>query len=106
MNEERLWYLLSVQLSGEATAEELQELDALLQQHPGLGLRTNIMRNIWHSKQQPLPADNNFDKHLQRLSNHLAEPVLQFENEPERETTILQRPSRLRWLWLAAGVAA
>ena len=51
MHEERAWYLLSVQLSGEATPEELEELRMLLQAHPELGLRVQIMQNIWRSKQ-------------------------------------------------------
>jgi ferric-dicitrate binding protein FerR (iron transport regulator) len=111
MNEERVWYLLSVQLSGEATAKELEELNTLLMQHPELGLQADIMRNIWHSKQQPLPvATNHFDKHLQRLSNHLAQPALQFETEGIdngfAEMEAVPHRSRLRWLWAAAAVAA
>jgi transmembrane sensor len=113
MNEERTWYLLSVQLSGEATPEELEELNTLLKQQPELGLRADIMRNIWNTRQsrkeKPVAASH-FDKHLQRLSNHLAQPVLQFDTEaidnnvPEIE--VVPQRSRLRWLWLGAGVAA
>jgi ferric-dicitrate binding protein FerR (iron transport regulator) len=111
MNEERVWYLLSLQLSGEATTEELKEYDTLLQQYPELGMRAEIMRNIWRSKQQPLPANaNSFDKHLQRLSNHLAQPALQFESEAIDNNApvidINQPHNRRRWLWPAAGVAA
>jgi transmembrane sensor len=112
MNEERVWYLLSVQLSGEATAEELEELNTLLKQYPELGLRTEIMRNIWRSRQQPLPVTiNHFDRHLQRLSNHLAQPALQFDTEGiengSADMELVPQRSRLRWLWLAtAGVAA
>jgi transmembrane sensor len=114
MNEERVWYLLSVQLSGEATPEELEELNTLLKQQPELGLRADIMRNLWNNRQsreeKPVTASH-FDKHLQRLSNHLAQPVLQFDTEvsdnnnvPEME--VVPQRSRLRWLWLGAGVAA
>jgi transmembrane sensor len=114
MNEERVWYLLSVQLSGEATPEELEELNSLLKQQPELGLRADIMRNLWNNRQsrneKPVAASH-FDKHLQRLSNHLAQPVLQFDTEasdnnnvPEME--VVPQRSRLRWLWLGAGVAA
>lgn len=114
MNEERVWYLLSVQLSGEVTPEELEELNTLLKQQPELGLRADIMRNLWNNRQsreeKPVAASH-FDKHLQRLSNHLAQPVLQFDtevsdnnNEPEME--VIPQRNRLRWLWLGAGVAA
>jgi len=109
MNEERVWLLLSLQLSGEATAEELEEYNALLQQYPELGMRAEIMRNIWHSKQQSLPVNaGNFDKHLQRLSNHLAAPALQFDNDQADNIPVVEmnRHRRYKWLWLAAGAAA
>lgn len=113
MNEDRVWYLLSVQLSGEATTEELEELNTLLMQHPSLGLQAEIMRNIWNSR-QPRKAKaataSHFDKHLQRLSNHLAQPALQFETEGTENNVVEMEPAsprhRVRWLWLAAGVAA
>ena len=109
MNEERVWLLLSLQLSGEATAEELEEYNALLQQYPELGMRAEIMRNIWHSKQQSLPVNaGNFDKHLQRLSNHLAAPALQFDNDQADNIPVIEinHHRRYKWLWLAAGAAA
>jgi ferric-dicitrate binding protein FerR (iron transport regulator) len=113
MNEERTWYLLSVQLSGEATPEEQEELNTLLKQQPELGLRAGIMRNIWNNRQsheaKPVAASH-FDKHLQRLSNHLAQPVLQFDTEAVEsnvpEMAVAPQRSKLRWLWLGAGVAA
>jgi transmembrane sensor len=113
MNEERVWYLLSVQLSGEATQEELEELNTLLKEHPELGMRTEIMRNIWRSKQSGLATPvttRHFDKHLQRFSNHLAQPALLFETEGNENGSanaeLVPQRSRVRWLWLAASVAA
>lgn len=111
MNEERVWYLLSIQLSGEATAEEIKEYNTLLSQHPELGMRVEIVRNIWNSKQKTLPVTTkHFDKHLQRLSNHLAQPALQFDAEITGNAVAEIEPephrSRLRWLWWASGVAA
>ncbi len=112
MTEERTWYLLSLSLAGEATAEEAEELQALLQLHPDLGLRAEILQNIWKSKQSDTTAiAGNFDRHLQRLTTHLSEPVLQFEN-PEANLLPLKttRPGmfgrKYRWLWATAGMAA
>jgi ferric-dicitrate binding protein FerR (iron transport regulator) len=110
MNEERVWYLLSVQLSGEATTEELEELNTLLKQQPELGLRADILRNMWNRRQQRPVAPAHFDKHLQRLSNHLAQPALQFEiedaeNEEPAMEEVGQR-QRLRWLLVATTAAA
>ena len=111
MNEERVWLLFSLQLSGEATPEEQKELNDLLKQYPDMGLRMEIMRNVWKSKQESSPVNtNNYDKHLQRLSNHLAEPVLQFETETDdtmQEVIDINKRRRwVKWLWLPAGVAA
>ncbi|MBO9202703.1 MULTISPECIES: FecR family protein [Niastella] len=111
MNEERAWYLLSVQLSGEATPEEGEELHALLSQHPEWGLRADIIRNMWNNRQVSRPvAPGHFDKHLQRLSNHLAQPALQFDSEGvETGTPVMEEEShrtRLRWLWGTTAAAA
>ena len=108
MNEERIWELLSLQLSGEATTGELEELEKLLKQHPEAALRADLTRNLWHSKNGS--SGNKvaaFDKHLQRLSNHLSVPVLQFDDDDE--LSAYQRPERSsgkkKWL-LVSGVAA
>src|ERR1700716_4342668 len=81
MQEDQFWLLVSLKLSGEATEQELAELDALLQQHPEMGLRVDILRNIWQEKHAGFPERKGdaLNKHLQRLSNHLSEPVLAYE---------------------------
>ena len=111
MNEERVWYLLSIQLSGEASAEELEELHTLLSQHPEWGLRADIIRNMWNNRPKTMAvAPGHFDKHLQRLSNHLSQRALQFETEAtENESPVMDetiRRNRLRWLWGATAAAA
>src|SRR5690242_19282590 len=99
MTEERIWELLSLQLSGEATTEELNELEKLLKQFPEAGLRAELTRNIWNNKEVAnFNRSASFDKHLQRLSNHLSVPVMQFE-EAEQPITKNTKPfiSRYRW---------
>lgn len=115
MKEERIWYLLSLSLSGEITPEESKELEAMLRQYPDAGFHVQVLQNLWDScpQENALPPEN-FDKHLQRLSTHLSEPVLQFEateaNAPDADDerwTLDDKPGRAkrRWLW-AAGIAA
>lgn len=110
MNEERIWLLLSLQLSNEATAEELAELETLLQQ-PDVSAKAALISNIWQSKnekQDNAPAA--FNKHLQRLCNQLSPPALQFENAPEEinsEAKLIPLATRKnKWYWIAASVAA
>jgi transmembrane sensor len=81
MQEDQFWLLVSLKLSGEATAEELDTLDALLKEHPEMGLRLDILNDLW-AQQHPAPPGRQKDalnRHLQRLSHHLSEPVLKYE---------------------------
>src|SRR3954470_9313735 len=99
MNEERIWYLMSLSLSGELTPEEAAELNALLQQHPNAALRAAILQNVWKSRPQETTPGTGFDKHLQRLSTHLSAPVLQFD--APAQMNMEQRPVnkyRRRWI--------
>ena len=84
MQEDRFWLLVSLKLSGEATAEELADLAALLQAHPEMGLRLETLYQLWKER---VPAVTSrradaLDRHLQRLSNHLSEPALKYETSP------------------------
>lgn len=103
MTEERFWLLFSARLSGEATPEELVELEAYLQEHPDMQLRTGMVENIW-SINPSLSDDYKeaaFNKHLQRMSNHFSEPVLQYEAETPAEP-IIEKKSR-RGIYRAIG---
>ena len=108
---ERIWLLLSLKLSGEATGEELQELSRLMQEHPVIAMRANMLGNIWKEKYPGPPArkDDLFNKHLQRLSNHLSEPALKYETVEMPENfqveAVVPFYKRYRAL-LAGGIAA
>lgn len=69
MQEEKFWLLISVKLSGEATPEELKELEEMIRQHPELSWQEQLMCQMWNNEhEKKLPSDF-FDRHLQRLSN-------------------------------------
>jgi ferric-dicitrate binding protein FerR (iron transport regulator) len=112
MHDERLWLLISLKLSEEATSEELADLNAYLQLHPEKSSQLEILTNIWKSRHQGLQARKEaaFNKHLQRLSNHLSEAVLKYESEDKTDTTfpLVEAPKKNRkyWLWIAGGIAA
>ncbi|TXJ28838.1 MAG: DUF4974 domain-containing protein [Chitinophagaceae bacterium] len=111
MTEERFWLLFSARLSGEATPEELAELEVFLQENPDAHLRTGMIENIW-SVNPPLSEDYKeaaFNKHLQRMSNHFSEPVLQYESEASEEPVIEKKPRRGIYRvigWVSAVAAA
>jgi transmembrane sensor len=87
--EKHFWSLVSLKLSGEASPEELTELDGLLSRYPEWGLRMQLFANIWNNRGgQDRSTDetirNSFSRHLQRVSHHLAAPVLQYEQGQAR----------------------
>ncbi len=82
--EERFWFLASLKLSGEATPEEQQELAELLRAHPHMGLQLELFTNIWRQQPAGQKKPDAFNRHLQRLSTHLAHPALQYEKPPRR----------------------
>lgn len=47
MNNKRIWELMGRKLAGEASAEELQELDSLLRAHPDLHFPAEAIADIW-----------------------------------------------------------
>jgi len=110
MKEKRFWLLVSLQLTGEATPEELTELEACLQQRPEMGAKMETLHSLWKGE----PADKSrrtdaLNRHLQRLSNHLSTPALKYETvTAEEEEIIVERPSRRihRILWPLTGIAA
>jgi len=113
MTEERFWLLFSARLAGEATPEELQELEAYLKDNPGEQLRSGTVENIW-SVNPAVSEDHKeaaFNKHLQRMSNHFSGPVLQYESETTSEP-VIEKPERRRkpvyrvMAWLSAAAAA
>src|SRR5258705_4020135 len=112
MTDEKLWLLVSLQLSGEATPAELEELQVLLQQDPQAETRVAVFQDIWktrHAAGADAGKAMSYDKHLQRLSNHLAAPVLQYEEENTTADTMADNNKPMaafRWLWAGASVAA
>jgi len=110
MLEEKLWLLISLKLSGEASPEELTELQKLLQDHPDIALKLDMLENVWKQKHPGFAArrDEAFDRHFQRLSDHLSDPILQYETEEVSAVKMIDESSERkgrRW-WLTSAAAA
>lgn len=119
MTEERFWLLTSLELSGEISPEERAELEQFLADQPAWRLRFNQLQSTW--QQRPASSGTrslSFNKHLQRLSNHLSEDTLQYESadvqaQPEplvaEEVPVSPAPVRRlykRMVWVAAIAAS
>lgn len=111
MSEERFWLLVSLKITGEASEAELKELEAILQRDPSLGFKMSILEQNWHTQKKTTVSKRDaYNRHLQRLSQHLNQDVLQYEsrgavpevNEPApRPVRRIYR--RLAWV---TGIAA
>jgi putative ABC transport system permease protein len=67
--QERIWILLSRQLTGEATEAEIAELTAWQQQHPEMSYSLQILADLWKSKapDHSEAPEHVFDQHLLRM---------------------------------------
>lgn len=64
---EKIWLLLSLRLSGEASPQELEELESLLAQHPEAGFRVEQIQSLWLSNSRMHADPTSFLRHMQRL---------------------------------------
>lgn len=111
MTDERFWLLVSLKLSGEAGAEELAELQAYLDKNPAKKIHADRLNTVWSAKHEVSEAqkDAAFNRHMQRLSNHLSEPVLLYENAETNEMAFAEETKTTsvykKILWVS-GIAA
>ncbi|MEP6750604.1 MAG: FecR family protein, partial [Bacteroidota bacterium] len=110
MDEEKFWYLLSVKLTGEATGEDLDALDLLLQNYPEYGLQAQMMMQMWKKNiNTENKTDDFFDRHLQRLSNQpdiYPFPAQDNVTETTPAEEIKTKGIRYRWIIPVSAVAA
>ncbi len=94
MKEERLWELVSLKLSGEALPEDLAELYNLLKEYPHLSFKVDLITQVWFEQSKNSgSAEDSFNKHLQRLSNHFTSPALQYDTESNKAEIL---PSKIK----------
>ncbi|HVV06823.1 MAG TPA: FecR domain-containing protein [Puia sp.] len=104
MDNEKIWHLLILKLSGEATDQELAELYDLLQQHPDMAVQAASVEGVWRSRGAETGEDTDelFNRHLQRLSDDTVENTPFFHIAEVRP----RRVRRIRTLVAVTAVAA
>lgn len=106
MIENRIWLLLSLEMSGEATPEELEELEALLKMEPGISQKADLLRKL---KPIGFPVNNAditnaFEKHMRKLKSEPGPNDVKPGDE-EKEYPFMQPQKRsLKYRWILAGV--
>lgn len=108
MDEERFWMLVSMMLSGEASADELKELDGCLLAHPEIRQRYQAVKSIWNNEKPPQATGQAFSRHLQRLNEHLSQssPGQESDANNFRQATRVKPFPLRRNIVLTAAIAA
>ncbi len=110
MENNRAWVLLGRKMTGEATPEELAELDRLLRDDAGVQYSLEIITGLWKECKEKMDAaeiEGYYQRHFERLmavDPAISLPVAEKEPEPVMEYPGLEEPrgNRGRALRMAA----
>ncbi|WP_431211446.1 ABC transporter permease [Puia sp. P3] len=69
-DKDRIWHLMARKFSGEATEEELKELESWQQQHPEMTYSLQLLADLWKGEpqQKEKDAEDAFSRHLTRMT--------------------------------------
>src|SRR5688572_13888007 len=85
VKDQRIILLISLKLNGEATPEELMELEAFIKDDPELLERIENMKQVWKNLggRSTGLAEESFEKHLHKLNNEVFAPDTLPRKNPE-----------------------
>ncbi|MCG2615919.1 FecR domain-containing protein [Terrimonas sp. NA20] len=107
MSQEQFWILLTRKIAGEASPEDLTELEQLMQQHPEWQFASQNLEDIWNSKPHVDISEEEeaYLLHLHRLQQKNIPFGKQLQPEEEAAVAELSsNSSRKRIRWLIAGL--
>ena len=110
LQDQRIWLLISLKISGEATKAELEELEMLLKQNPELAATADDLQRLWKKSHKAASekTEDAFARHYQRLKKMMRTGV----TEPEqkiKEKAVLQNfaaNKKVYKFWWAAAAAS
>ncbi len=107
----RISLLISLKLNGEASPEELNELERLVNHNPELLERVEAMEKLWKQlgRRSTGLAEKSFEKHLQRLNNEIFESnaISETSSDVQKVSPVrkLLQKKYYRMLWGAAAAS-
>ena len=68
---EHIWLLMARKLSGEATQEELQELEGMLRENPAAGYSKEVLNDLWQNDTHPdrQYSESRYKELVQQIKN-------------------------------------
>jgi len=105
MSKDRTWFLIGKKLAGEASAEELNELEGLLRSDPDMHYALQNITDLWNLH-APVAndAEDAFDRHLNRLKT--AGVNWDQPNETEFQPDFTNTQKRSRKIVMIMSIAA
>lgn len=107
MSKDRTWFLVGKKLAGEASAEELNELEGLLRSDPDMHYALQNITDLWNL---PTPASNDVDDAFNRHINKMKDAGVQWD-QPDDDVELppayilTQRRSRKSLLVISIAAA-
>jgi transmembrane sensor len=110
--DQRIILLISLKLNGEATPEELMELETFINDDPELLERIENMKQVWKhlGGRSTGLAEQSFEKHLHKLNNEVFAPDVLPQTSPAVQklspirTLLYKKKFRLFWGAAAASI--
>ncbi|HEX6426972.1 MAG TPA: FecR domain-containing protein [Niastella sp.] len=106
MSKDRTWFLVGKKLAGEASAEELNELEGLLRSDPDMHYALQNITDLWNLQ---APATNEVEDVFNRHINRLKEAGVDWDQsaDPEHQPDLprTQRRSRKTLLFISMAAA-
>jgi ferric-dicitrate binding protein FerR (iron transport regulator) len=110
MNQEYAWNLIAKKLAGEASQEELDQLESLLRNDPGLHYPLQIITDLWKHNRHNIKqtADNAFTRHIARMATMNIDFNKEKLNTPENNSLapdflLTKKKSKTKIIFLAAS---
>src|SRR5687767_9134693 len=106
MSKDRTWFLVGKKLAGEASAEELNELEGLLRSDPDMHYALQNITDLWNLQ---APATNEveevYNRHIDRLKEAGVDWDQTKDTEQQPDFPITQRRSRKILLFISIAAA-
>lgn len=110
LQEQKIWLLISLKLSGEASIEELEELEGFLTSDPELVQKLEMLKMVWGKSglSSPEHAEKSLEKHLQRITSEHCKSKSFESSQPDlaNHITLGERPKKYIRFWWAAAAAS
>lgn len=106
MHKERIAQLIARKLSGEASPEEIKELDTLLKEYPEDAYFHSLLADYWTAPVSVIDEDADSEAHFRHILDAAASEAQEPEAGPVSEPVYKSRPHYIRTLLAVAAVFA